>query len=107
MADGLRPLYCPWPRCFRCIRFLAFGAALRFAPPRCRGGFLMYTRATIRPNLYIRNVSANFAFWGFSEVQGLGRLRLRIQQTHRSHLGPRIEPEVLNTLILYFVVAHH
>jgi len=62
--------------------------------------------ASIHLSAWNRN-SAKFAFWAFSEVQGLGRLRLRIQQTHRSHLGPRIEPEVLNTLILYFGVAHH
>jgi hypothetical protein len=49
-----------------------------------------------------------FAFWAFSEVQGLGGgIRLRLQEAHGSHLGPRIEPEVLYTLILYFVVAHH
>jgi len=27
---------------------------------------------------------------------------LRFQETHGSHLGPRIEPEVLYSLILYF-----
>src|SRR5918995_270743 len=29
---------------------------LRFAPPRCRRGCLMYTKATSLPNLYIRNI---------------------------------------------------
>ena len=30
--------------------------ALRFAPPRCRRGCLMYTSATSLPVLYIRNI---------------------------------------------------
>src|SRR5829696_107870 len=33
MANGLRPLYCPWPRCFVYLP-IAIGAALRSAPPQ-------------------------------------------------------------------------
>jgi hypothetical protein len=50
MADGLRPLYCPWPRCFRCIRFLAFGAAFTLpccALRRISGGATMAIEALV------------------------------------------------------------
>jgi hypothetical protein len=52
--------------------------------------------ANLREPVYSPNVGEG----SFSEVRGLGRLRLRIQETHGSHLGPRIEPEVLYSLIL-------
>ena len=79
MANGLRPLYCPWPRCFL-YHTIPFGAALAlhccalrgtsggatmtyrspgrfrfFHPPPARV-LLMYTRATSLHKLYIRNI---------------------------------------------------
>ena len=76
-------------------------------PGQCLDSKVSLRRHPRRPFLFLPLFTKCVKEEVFSEVQGLGRLRLRIQEAHGSHLGPRIEPEVLYTLILYFLVAHH
>ena len=46
-----------------------------FAPPRCRRGCLMYTRATSLPILYIRNIipeAMSIPLLGYLVISGRG-----------------------------------
>ena len=69
----------------------------RASPPAGARGFVAGTLAQMQDATALFTECVEGVF---SEVRGLGRPRLWLQETHGSHLGPRIEPVVLYSLIL-------